>query len=176
MRKRFGLVLVGLVTLCLGGCASTPQTPRAVKKVFVVPFSNHTVRYDINTSLSEQINANLMKTARVTMVSEAEAAYRLDGDVTLYELKPLAYTPSNQIESYELDVWAKVKLIRTADNSVVWEDDAMMGNDVYTTVEGMTAAGQTPTQSNAQLEDDARADALRYLAQDIAKKVVTGGE
>jgi len=175
MRK--GILCVGILALLLGGgCASTPKKPHAVKKVFVVPFANHTVRYDINTALMEQLNLNLMKTARVTMVNENEAGYRLEGDVTLYEIKPLAYTPSNQVESYELDVWAKVKLVRTVDGSVVWEDDAMMGNDVYRTVEGMTAAGQTPDKTNAQLEDDSRLDALQYLAQDIAKKVVTGGE
>jgi hypothetical protein len=165
------IIILSLVLMSFAGCASAPKisTDGIVKKVVVTQFENKTVQYNLSISLTSMLTDELLREARVNVVSENQADYKVIGVVRKYELLPVSYTVDNKVETYEMSIYVDIKVIKISDNSIIWKDD-FIGDGMYLTAEG----DPNVTSTNVELERTAQDRALEYLAREIARRVANG--
>jgi hypothetical protein len=170
MKKIIKLISI-LMLINLFGCASAPKisTDGLVKKVVVSQFENKTVQYNLSVSLTSMLTDELLREARVNVVAENQADYKVTGVVKKYELLPVSYTVDNKVETYEMSIYVDIKVMKISDNSVVWKDD-FIGDGMYITAEG----DPNVTSTNVELERTAQDRAIEYLAREIARRVANG--
>ncbi|MFS8637290.1 MAG: LPS assembly lipoprotein LptE [Gemmatimonadota bacterium] len=164
MRRSLAL-LFGL--LVLGGCnygfSGGGGFPSSIKTIFVEPFENETVYFDLPQLVYEELFSELPRRLGVRPAGREVADVIVRGRIVGYDDVARNYTPGgadrpSQVLEHEVQVSIAIQLIDTKRNVILWESSRLTGRGTY------NLASQT--------FEDGRAVAI----QDLTRQIVDGAQ
>lgn len=171
MRKIVSLLL--LLSL-LSGCsyALKLSLPENIKKIAIPTFTNKTMKYGIETKLTDAVIRQFLVDGRLEVVDKDKADAVLEGVISHYLLQPLAYDANNVVIQYRLKMDVDVKLVDLKENKVLW---------VQEQVGGITGGSTTFYVSGStgfaiETEYDAQLRVYDKIARDIVNRTIYGWE
>ncbi|MFH1824302.1 MAG: LptE family protein [Candidatus Firestonebacteria bacterium] len=152
------------------GCATMkPNLPLSIKSITIPTFSNSTLQYGIETTLTDYVIKQFLMDGRLHIVGQEQADALLEGTIRKYLLEPLTYDVNNVIIQYRIKIVLDVKFTDLKENKVLWEQKEMGG----------ITGGRTTfnvSGSNIETETEARQRIFKELSEDIVNRVVYGWE
>jgi len=103
---------------------------------------------------------------RLKVVGEKEASSILVGTVTSYNRRVFSYSAGEVAQEYEVTIKVSASFQDVSNGRIIWKDDNLTSRARYFAVD---MAGQ-----KAQTEQDGRAPAIDFLANDILTRTVEG--
>ncbi|MFH1715244.1 MAG: LPS assembly lipoprotein LptE [Elusimicrobiota bacterium] len=168
--KRILISFVMVSLFLLAGCASAPKADsekfQEPVNVYLTQFSNDTVYYGLESALTNIIINELMSSRYVVLTNKETSEYYIEGRISDYKLMPLTFSKDNEVEEYQLLIFANVIMKRTSDEEVIWREKGITGDDIF-----FTSVVDTSGKSDVTLEKEAQTRALKYLAEDIAERI-----
>ncbi|MCI0656832.1 MAG: LPS assembly lipoprotein LptE, partial [Acidobacteria bacterium] len=126
---RFARAGVLLLLLGVGGCGyhlkgHTTALPPSIKKIGIPIFINKTERPDLEQRLTARIISEFVTRSRYQITSSEEGVDAVvKGEVLVYLLTPVTLNPQGRASRYEILINARVSLVQTSDDQVLWQDD-----------------------------------------------------
>lgn len=164
MRIRSSSVLLAGL---LAGCGyhltgHTSVLPPEVKRIGVPAFVNKTDRPEIEQRITAQVISQFVTRGRYRIASSEEGADAvLRGEISTYTLNPVAINPQGRATRYEILINAKVVLIQTASEKILWQDDHFVFRRQYN------------VEASSQGSVNQETAALDEISVDFAETVVT---
>jgi outer membrane lipopolysaccharide assembly protein LptE/RlpB len=155
-----------LLLLCVCGCGyhlkgHTSSLPSSVKRIGIPIFINKTDRPDLEQRLTARIISEFVTRSRYQITSSEEGVDAiLKGEILLYILTPVTLNAQGRASRYEILINAKVSLVETSDDKVLWEDDHFVFRRQYDI---------SPSSSGIVSQEQA---ALDLVSDDFAQAVV----
>lgn len=163
-------LVLALTAVSLGftGCGYTLSSviPGYIKTVAIPVFENSTVEFGIAEDVTRALQDDFLANGRLTTTGEKQADSVLRGAVLIYKNQVFGYTQQERATSYEIVLTVRVLFRDLVKSRDIWKEDALTVRTTYNVV----AVGSTP----AQTETQARADAVRKLADQIVSRTVQG--
>lgn len=157
------LLAVSLLCLALASCGyyhagrGWPAS-KGISTIAIPVFENTTRRADVEAVFTSAIVDEFVSIVEVVGTGEADAVIR--GAVTGYELTPVSFDIGDIVEEYRLSIVLSVRLLRSADKSVLWEDKAIVDYEDFVV-----------DQSSVAATKDSEQEALRKMALDTARTI-----
>ena len=157
------LLAVSFLCLVLASCGyhhagrGWPAS-KGISTIAIPVFENTTRRADIEVEFTSAIVDEFVNIVEVTGIGEADAIIR--GAVTGYELTPVSFDIGDIVEEYRLGIVLSVRLVRSTDKSVLWEDKAIIDYEDFVVDQTSVAATK-----------DSELAALRKMALDTARTI-----
>lgn len=107
-----------------------------------------------------------MNDNRLKVVGEKEASSLLLGTVKSYKRNVFSYSAGEVAQEYEVIVKISIEFQDVSNGKIIWKDDSLTSSARYFAID---MAGQ-----KAQTEQDGRAPAIEFLANDILTRTVEG--
>lgn len=169
----FFLLLTSNFQLLTSSCAKdqgliykpSPQImPQNIKKIALRPFQNKTQQFALEDKLTLKLNTRFITDGTYKITSETESDGVLTGEITRYIHIPVAYNPNLIATQYKLDVIVHIGFVETATNTVLWEEQNLVGSVTY----------PAPTLPGGMTEEQARELVWEQLAKKILKRTIEG--
>jgi hypothetical protein len=158
---------VTLLLLGLAGCGYYSFSPSLQKggagSVAIPVLENETLEYGIETDVTETLIDVFTENGGLRVVGEGQADALMRGAVSLYERTVMSYDAQGDPREYKVRIVADLVYETISSREVIWEG-AAEGWAVYS----------TGGESENTTEDEARAEALEKLADDVLSKTVQG--
>ncbi|HHL40700.1 MAG TPA: hypothetical protein ENJ37_09360 [Deltaproteobacteria bacterium] len=156
-------LLVALVSGCGYHVAGKGgEMPGGVKSLAIPYFSNETARPGIETVITSAVIDEFLHVVRIAEPPEAEAV--MEGAVTGYELRPMAYTGSDVTQEYRLVITMSIRIVSAATGKVLWRDDRIRDYEDFT----VDAADVTATkEAELRVLEKMAADTARLIKERI---------
>jgi outer membrane lipopolysaccharide assembly protein LptE/RlpB len=157
-------LIVFLLLCLLSGCGYSFSSgqgafPGDVRSLHIPLFANRTTEPLLETSLTNDVREVIAQDSRIQQVTAPEQAEAvLEGVVSDYRTKPLAYDQHDDISEYRSSIRIRVKLRRLSDGSLLWQDDLDWSAEYF-------AADDKMLQED--LEQQAIAEISRRLAEEL---------
>lgn len=169
-RSGRGFAFLAVLALA-GGCAYSftgSNLPSHVKTVAIPNFGNETIEPSLDQEVTTVVIDRFIKDGRLKLAPDGKAACRLSGRVVKYENRVNNYAPDESPRDYIVVVTVAMTLRDMVKNRDLWKDDALTRTAIY-----VPGAAQ-PDGDRAVLgsEQDARADAIRALADDMITRTM----
>lgn len=116
--------------------------------------------------ITRAVTEKFVNDNRLKVVGEKEASSLLLGTVKSYKRSVFSYSTGEVAQEYEVTIQVSVQFQDVSNGKIVWKDDALQSNARYFAID---MAGQ-----KAQTEQDGRAPAIEFLANDILTRTVEG--
>jgi outer membrane lipopolysaccharide assembly protein LptE/RlpB len=124
-----GLVAAGCGYALVGRASNIPPD---VKVVFLEPFENTTSRVNVDQILTRAVTDELVNRRRFNVVAAEEGSdATLSGTVTGFDVQPVTFDADRRATEYEISITAAVKLVKLADEVVLWQNDRYQFRDSY---------------------------------------------
>ncbi len=157
------------VLLLLGVCGCgyhlkghSTSLPPSIKKIGIPIFINKTDRPDLEQRLTARIISEFVTRSRYQITSSEEGVDAVvKGEVLVYLLTPVTLNAQGRASRYEILINARVSLVQTSDDQVLWQDDHFVFRRQY---DVQAAGGSTVSEETV---------ALDQVSQDFAESVVT---
>lgn len=156
-----------LLSLCLS-CGYTASTtlPSHIKTIAIPLFKNETLEYGVEEELTRAVTEKFVSDNRLKVVGEKEASSLLLGTVKTYKRSIFSYSTGEVAQEYEVTIRVSVQFQDVSNNKIIWKEDNLQSTARYFAID---MAGQ-----KAQTEQDGRAPAIQFLANDILTRTVEG--
>ena len=106
--------------------------PPDVKVVFLQPLENATARVNVDQILTRALTDELVTRQRFTIAASGEGSdATLSGTVTGFAVRPVTFDSDRRATEYEISITAAVKLVKVADEVVLWQSDRYQFRDSY---------------------------------------------
>lgn len=175
-RRLWGLIAASAM---LSGCGyhvagHADVMPKNIRSIYVPAFGNVSIRYRIAETLPAAISRELIDRTRyrvVPKIDEADAV--LYGSVLNYYAFGTTYDPvSNRASAVQVGVVMQVKLVDRSSGKILFERPSFEFKQRY---EISVPQPNAPDQQlNRNVYFDESEPALRRLAQEVARSVVSG--
>jgi len=166
VRQRLLLCIV-LAVVATSGCGYYSFSPTVQKggvgSLAIPSLGNETLEYGIETDITDALIDTMTEDGGLRVVGETEADALLRGTVTLYERSVMSYDSGGDPREYKVRILADLTYEAVASREVIWEGRAE-GWAVY----APSGDGEFST------EEEARAEAVSKLAEDVLSKTVQG--
>ncbi|MBI5233115.1 MAG: LptE family protein [Deltaproteobacteria bacterium] len=129
-----------------------------IKTISIPYFNNETQRPDVEGVVTNAFVNEFVNT--VDIVDRLRADAVLEGVIKKYSLKPISFSGADVVREYRLIVIMSVRLVRTSDRKVLWQDDEAGDDDEFDVVPDDVAATK-----------DAEWQALSGIAFKTARRV-----
>ena len=137
MRRRWiGLVVVATSMVGCGyalvGRSST--LPEDVKSIYIEALTNQTNRPQVDQLLTQAIIDEFVTRQRFKVVSSPDTADAiLSGTVTNFRARPVTFsrTSGGRAQEYEILIYARMALLRTDNDEVLWKQDFYQFRESY---------------------------------------------
>lgn len=158
-------ILVLFFMVVLAGCgyhtpgASDSWVGGDERIVYVELFDNLTAEPYLENFMTDALVAELSRSRVVTLTENPGlAGVRVSGEVKDFTSTAIAFGASDQITNYQASMTVVVRLVRTANNEVLWQGTLQRSEDFLATV-----------SKSLRLEGErlAASQAARRLAEDI---------
>lgn len=180
MAKKINLWLVlGLILFTSVGCGYTTGSllPPRLKTIYVDNFKNkieidrevtESARYTLyrpglENDVTNAVTNRFIFDGNLKIAAKDRADLVLSGELINYTQEAFAYDGEDNVEEYRIKIAVNIKLIDTADNGLMWEENGFTGESTYRTT-GRFAAS----------EDTARDEAMEDLAKRIVERTIEG--
>ena len=131
------LVLLGLIAVLLAGCgyrpvdAGTSWVGGDLRILYVTLFANRTHHPMLENILTDQLNAELMRSRVVQLGQNLEQAeLSLSGVIDGFSSQAVAYDAGDRIAEYRVMITCQVRLIDNRDGTMLWQD-RLSGTDTF---------------------------------------------
>jgi hypothetical protein len=171
--NRIFAIIACLSAVALCACDETkdmvyrpyPQIlPQHVKKLAVRPFVNKTQQFGIEDKFNLQLLQQFQSDGTYPISSENDAEGVITGEIWRYLLTPIQYNSNQVTTAYKLTVQFHVKLIDSKTNQILWDEPAMVGNQIYS--DASLPGGMTELQAQQAIWE--------RVAQDIVTRTISG--
>jgi hypothetical protein len=163
----FSFVTILLVALMLAGCSHygfSPSVKTHLSTVAVPILGNETLEFGVEQDVTDAIISEFTNDNSLRVVGEEEADSMLRGTVVGYERPVISYDAGGNPRDYKVRIVARLTYEDLKRKVTVW-DGEIDGWAVYS-VGGEGGALTT--------EEEARAEAVAKLAQDVLSQTVQG--
>ena len=99
-----------------------------------------------------------MEFKNIAEITDSAPEAKIEGEVTRYELVPVAFTSADIVQTYRLYISLSVKLVSTADSSVLWTETAITDSEDFTV-----------SFNNISATKEAERQALKTMSFDTAR-------
>ena len=177
MKIRLSIVL--LLILCLSGCGYTTGSllPTRLKTVYVENFANKIdvsnepsdkrgykiYRPQVDTDVTKAIIDQFIFDGHLQIVDKDGADLTLSGELIDYYKQPLRYDRLDNVEEYRIIITVNIELKDNTEEKFLRKEDGFIGYDTYRL-----------TGAHASSEENARAGAIKDLAEKIVEKTIEG--
>lgn len=166
-----------LFLVCLTGCGESgyilkPNLPEHIKKIVIPTFINKTLKYGIETDLTDTVIKEFLKDGRLEVVnSPAEADMIVEGTIKNYINEVIQYDANNVPIQYRLKIDVSLRLLDAKDQSKVLGAEDQIGG-----ITGGTATYSVSgtTGFNIETEFDARRKIYEKLSGYIVNRTIYG--
>lgn len=123
--------------LTLAGCGyrlvgTASSIPPEIRKVYLKPLENATGRILVDQILTRAVADELVTRQRFEVLSSAEGADgEIDGTVSAFAARPVAYDADGRATEFEISITAKVVFRQLAPEKVIWQNDKYVFRDSY---------------------------------------------
>lgn len=159
-----------ILTGC-GGMAMKPHIPANIKKMAIPTFINSTLKYGIQSDLTDAVIKEFLMDGRLEITDKEKADAILEGTISKYLLEPIVYDVNNVITRYRLKIVVDLKFIDVKSNKVLWTQAEVGG---ITGGRAEFSVGVTGFDNNTEFE--AQKEAYGKIARDIVNRVIYGWE
>jgi outer membrane lipopolysaccharide assembly protein LptE/RlpB len=134
---RARILLSAVALVALAGCGyrlvgTASNIPPEIKKVYLAPLTNATGRVQVDQILTRAIADELVTRQRFDVVSSAEQADgEIDGTVTSFVARPVAFDAEGRATQYEISITVKVAFKQLSPEKVIWQNDKYQFRDSY---------------------------------------------
>jgi hypothetical protein len=133
-RKIFGLAFACLFLFRCGyylrGTGSS--LPPNIKKVDVPMFKNLTTRFELEVKLTKGVVDELVNRGRVEVTSGASGADALlVGEITAFNVNPIAFSNQNTADRYTITVIAKIVLRDLVNQKILFSNPSFVYQEEY---------------------------------------------
>ena len=126
-------VVLACISCGYGLVGRTSTLPPSIHVIRFETLVNRTARVGVEQRLSRQIAKELASRGRFSVQPGAAGADAdLAGEVTAFDLYPVAFDEQGRAREYQVRITAKVALKATAGEKVIWENPAYTFQDNYT--------------------------------------------
>lgn len=159
------LVWVLAVAALAAGCShygfsSAVQTH--IKTIAIPILANETLEFGVGQELTDALISEFTDNNALSVVGEEEADSVLRGTVVVYERPVISYDAAGNPGEYKVRVVAALAYEDLTAQETVWEEE----------VEGWAVYSESGQGGDLTTEEDARAEALKKLAEDVLSKTV----
>jgi hypothetical protein len=167
-----------LGALVVGGAAcgysfSGTSLPTHIKTIAIPMFQNESLDATIASEATRGITESFVADSRLKLAREGNADCVLEGKVVGYERNVYSYSAGEVPEAYIIVVRVAVILKDRVKNRDLWSDEGLTATATFPAVSGETVSeGTSGGEGPPQNEEDARAAAIRNLAQDILARTL----
>ena len=168
---RYATLLVGALSLLLAGCgyhvpgAGAPWVGKEGRTLHVQLFANRTTEPYLDSVMTEELAMQLSRLRLFELQEDPKAVDLLmDGTVTKFESRAVAYNNQDNISEYAADMMVKARLSRRSDGAVLWQED-LYRSETYA----------ASLDKNLQQEGESLAARViaRRIAEDIVSRLLT---
>jgi hypothetical protein len=134
MRRLFGIIAVAAVLAFAPSCgyySTKGRTTGDVKRIAVPNLANQTAQPDIESQITENIRAGLIRDNTLKVVGETEADAILEATVVEYRNVPYTFNTELQADQYRLVIALVASLFNPKDNTYVWKDRRIEAHSDY---------------------------------------------
>jgi hypothetical protein len=134
MRRSWGIIAAAAILALAPSCgyySTKGRTAGDIKKIAVPNLANNTAQPDIETQITDNLRAGLIKDNTLKVVSEAEADAVLEATVVEYRNLPYTFNTELQADQYRLAITILASLFNPKDNTYVWKDRRIEAHSDY---------------------------------------------
>jgi hypothetical protein len=134
MRRSWSIIAAAAILALAPACgyySTKGRTAGDIKKIAVPNLANATAEPDIETVITENLRAGLIKDNTLKVVAESEADAILEASVVTYRNVPYTYNTELQADQYRLEVAIVASLFNPKDNTYVWKDRTIEAHSDY---------------------------------------------
>jgi hypothetical protein len=107
------------------------RTAGDIRRIAVPNLANETAQPDIETVITENLRAGLIRDNTLKVVAEAEADAILEASVIEYTNLPYTFNTELQADQYRLAIVLLASLFNPKDNTYVWKDRRIEAHGDY---------------------------------------------
>jgi outer membrane lipopolysaccharide assembly protein LptE/RlpB len=139
LRKILGIVLSCAVTVGCGyhlrGTGSF--LPAHIKKISIPMFKNETTRYELDLKLTQSVINELVARAKLEISADSQGADAvLSGDITAFNVNPIAFSGQATADRYNIIIVAKVVLRDLVNQRVIFSNPSFSYTQEYEVPQG----------------------------------------
>ncbi|MEK6645199.1 MAG: LptE family protein [Candidatus Firestonebacteria bacterium] len=178
MLKKIFLVTFIFLSL-LAGCGYTGKSilPPTIKKVAIPTFANKTLKYGIETRLTQSAIREFLIDGRLEIVSPEKADAIIEGTIRKYFLEPLLYDANNVVIQYRLKMVVDILFKDVKSNKIIWEQSEIGGIPGGSTTFYVSSSGVNGVNRvKIDTEQEALERVYEKIARDIVNRVIYGWE
>ena len=177
LRKKILIVFIFLSLLAGCGYAGKSILPPTIKKVAVPTFANKTLKYGIETHLTQTLIREFLIDGRLTIVSPEKADAVLEGTIRKYFLEPLLYDANNVVIQYRLKIVVDIVFKDVKTNKIIWEQPEIGGIPGGSTTFYVSSSGANgANRVKIDTEQEALNRVYEKIARDTVNRVIYGWE
>ncbi len=106
--------------------------PEGVKTIGIPPFGNETDHPELGGRITEALINEFVRRGHYDIVSSAEGAdVLLEGAVSLMRENPVTFTESGRFDRVEVSITARVRLVRTSPEAILWSQNHFVFREQY---------------------------------------------
>ena len=172
--KKIIPVLLMLVFLSACGMELKSSLPEHIKNIAIPTFTNKTMKYGIETKLTDAVIRQFLVDGRLSVVDKDKADAVLEGVISRYLLEPMAYDANNVVIQYRLKMVIDIKLLDVKENKILWVQEQVGGITGGSTT--FYVSGTTGFVETIETEYDAQSRVFDKVASDIVNRTIYGWE
>ena len=162
MKKILIPILIGLI-LGASACGynfrgKQNNLPSDIRTVAIPVFENHTGELRIERIFTDEVIFQFTRSQMLRVTSQGQTDAVLKGIIKTVHAEDVSLTSQVTSRQRRLTVVVEAKLVRTSDNSVLWEDKELQQYRIYTVSGG-----------SIQATDSAKTLAMTELARSLAQ-------
>lgn len=160
MKILTGMILLGVLTLILGGCVYSfnPGDKSSIKTIAVAQFENKTIEAGLSTTMTDLVIDAFISDGNLKVVGESDADAILIGILTSYSRDAYTYDESDNVSQYVVKLIFDITLKKKEVDENLWAEQ-FYGEGVY--------------DAFSETEDLGQQIAAEKLVQDIINRTTT---
>lgn len=134
IRRSWSVIAAAAILALAPACgyySTKGRTAGDIKRIAVPNLANSTAQPDIETVITDNLRAGLIKDNTLKVVAEAEADAILEATVIEYSNVPYTFNTELQADQYRLVVALIASLFNPKDNTYVWKDRRIEAHSDY---------------------------------------------
>jgi len=155
------LILGGILLLAGCGMYTVKSGRTAVVSSIGVPlFENQTAEYGLAEQLTAGITDQLIDENIIQVVDPSRAESILRATIVSYKRSAYTYDAAENVDEYIVEIIIRARLVKTADDTAIWDAPSIRGWGVYSANEATEQVGQ--------------AKAIEKLTEEIINRTAKG--
>ncbi|MDQ7006284.1 MAG: LptE family protein [Acidobacteriota bacterium] len=126
------LAAVGCGYHLAGRSTGASFIPPTVKTLGIPTFANTTDRPEIEQRITEALVDEFLRRSRLEAVPDARGAdVLLEGEISSFKTDPVTFTESGRFDRVEVTITARVRLVQTSPEKVLWSQNHFVFREQY---------------------------------------------